>query len=64
MLQAVQPNQRENEKLQIQRWDRITDQWVRAAKLGETCVIGDMNLDHLRWDSPPRSHREMVETVK
>ena len=64
LLQSIKPSQGENERLQIQRWSRITDQWVKAARLGETYVIGDMNLDHLRWYNPPRGHQEMVEAVK
>ena len=42
----------------------LSDQWKRAAKLGDTVVTGDLNLDQLRWQDPPQDHRVMVDMMK
>ena len=64
--QLKQPKQTPSENLreQIIRWDRTLSQWEKAAKRGETTIIGDINLDYLTWDSPTHGHKTMVEAVK
>ena len=60
----TQPNMSGMDNAQQERWNRIICQWIKASKLGVTIVTGDLNLDHLRWDSPPQRHRMMVDKMK
>ena len=62
--QQTGPNMSGNINLQINRWARMINQWKKAAKLGDTVVTGDLNLDQLRWQDPPQHHRVMVDMLK
>ena len=49
---------------QEQRWKRWMDQWKLASRAANCYVVGDLNLDHLRWGSPDSSQENMIDAVK
>ena len=55
---------KEKLKLQERRWDRILARWKALGDSGRCFVIGDLNLDFLRWDSPDQHHAYMVDSTK
>ena len=64
LLLQPKPNITATEAAQNQRWSLIISSWRRAAA-GTTCVlIGDTNLDYLRWETPEASHGKMVEKTR
>ena len=49
---------------QIRRWRSFLSQ-VESARIASTChIIGDVNLDHSRWNSPDHLHLQMVSDSK
>ena len=49
---------------QENRWRRICKIWKNKSKNKKTVVVGDINLDHLRWDHPEQHLENMVEETK
>ena len=49
---------------QTRRWDEITDKWCKAGKKSQCFLLGDLNLDHLKWSNPEAHHTEIVSMVK
>ena len=43
------------------RWRRIMKNWKKACRNSNCVVIGDFNLDYLKWGSPDSAHETMVE---
>ena len=35
---------------QLLRWNRITDSWVKAGRERDCIVMGDLNIDFMKWD--------------
>ena len=51
LLNQVGNNSRSNE-LQLMRWEIFINQWQQALSEGkEVICMGDMNIDHLKWNS-------------
>ena len=46
------------------RWKEFVRQWKHAATVKSCWIIGDTNLDALKWNQPDYEHEEMVELVK
>ena len=46
------------------RWNTTIEQWLKAGKDRNTVVIGDINLDFLKWTQPDQFHEEMVEMTQ
>ena len=63
LKQANQPNSGEPEK-QLERWKKFISQWKMIEKNNVCVIIGDTNLDGLKWNSPDRGHEEMMNLVK
>ena len=65
-LGTEQGNDNPQIKLQKQewRWRRWMKQWKLASKAANCYVIGDLNLDHLRWGNPESSQENMIEAIK
>ena len=51
-------------RLQEARWNVIIRKWKQMGLHGKCIVIGDVNLDHLRWNNPEQHHEHMVDCVK
>ena len=49
---------------QEKRWSRFVKKWKNLARNKNCLLIGDLNLDHLRWSHPETYLEKMVEEVK
>ena len=54
----------ERQRLQEWRWQRIVNKWQQASRNQRCLVMGDLNLDFLRWHNPDFAHEAMVEAVQ
>ena len=64
LLLQEQPNLTGDPLLQRQRWSRIINGWKKAEKNANVVVIGDSNLDYLRWGNPEPRVQRMVQQMK
>ena len=46
------------------RWTKIVKNWCKAGRSSKCIVLGDMNLDFLRWQDPDQYQVNMVELVQ
>ena len=50
---------------QLQRWDLFLNQWQRALATGkEVHVIGDINIDHLKWTQQNVNHNDQTYRLR
>ena len=49
---------------QTERWKTFIRQWKQIEKNNVCIVIGDTNLDCLKWNHPDRGHEEMTNLMK
>ena len=49
---------------QEQMWTRFINQWVDASHQGEVLVIGDTNVDTLKWDNPDPGMENMMDLLR
>ena len=63
---GMDTNLTSQEKLRLQerRWDRILARWKTLGDSSRCFVIGDLNLDFMRWDTPDQHHEYMVDSTK
>ena len=54
----------ELQNLQEERWCRIVRKWKSIGRKNNCVIIGDLNLDYLKWHSPPQNQESMVNRVK
>ena len=54
----------ESDHEQHRRWKKFIHQWMEAADNPSCIVIGDTNLNKLRWDTPEQIHVPMVDITK
>ena len=52
-----------SEALQTARWTQFVNQWLLASKSANCTVIGDTNLDHLKWTQPEQINKKMTNMV-
>ena len=64
MLLKPKPNPTKTLDAQLDRWNKFLLGWKKATKNKNVVLIGDTNLDFLRWDSPDQSHEKMVQRSK
>ena len=53
-----------SDRQQLERWTKFVTSWKKAAGKYEVVVVGDTNIDFLRWDSPDPQKKKMVDKVK
>ena len=58
------PVNTESDTEQHRRWGIFMEQWKEAADSPACVVIGDTNLDKLKWQSPEQIHIPMIDRVK
>ena len=59
------PNPTAAPNLQLARWNKMLAGWKAAVTGDKNCVIiGDLNLDHARWNNPSPGNQRMVERTK
>ena len=49
---------------QLDRWNSFVDSWVKIARGNEVTVVGDMNVDYLRWAHPEPNMARFVDKMK
>ena len=64
ILRLPPPNLSNNLQLQTSRWKKLVKQWKDVSKDNEVYVIGDTNLDYLKWDNPPHHIKKIIDEVK
>ena len=64
VLRQMDGNDSESEQKQNLRWKVFMDQWQRANRLSDCIVLGDFNLDKMKWDNPNPQHVNMTNMVK
>ena len=57
----TQPNPTLADSAQFTRWTLIVDGWRSASRDSMCTLIGNANLDYLRWQNPKASHLRMVK---
>ena len=58
------PNETGTPQKQYERWVKFVSTWARAAAEGDVTVLGDLNLDYIKWANPEEGISRMVEKVK
>ena len=64
LIRQPEPNNSRDQISQEIRWNNFIGQWKSACSSGPTVVIGDINLDLLKWETPDQILENMVEKVK
>ena len=64
LLRQPLPNTTDSEFLQNMRWERFINQWVTASQNADCYIVGDTNLDHLKWLNPDQINTVMTNMVK
>ena len=54
----------ETDLRQLQRWNNFIEMWRKAARRMDVMVMGDLNLDYLKWTAPTGLHAKMIDRVK
>ena len=58
------PNNTDEWTKQVDRWRRTVASWRKASKDTRTVLIGDLNIDYLRWQDPGYRLKKLVQIVK
>ena len=64
LLLQQQPNRTGEPEMQRQRWSKIISGWKKAEKNARVIMIGDSNLDYLRWGDPETQNIQNGSTYK
>ena len=54
----------EKKTRQEKRWRRILNRWDKISNGVKCVVIGNLNMDYLKWHTPKQHMEEMVEATK
>ena len=54
-----QPEVTDSEQQQTNRWRLFIEQWQKAGRQADCIVVGDTNLDHLKWACPDQINVQM-----
>ena len=64
LLLQQEPNSSAEPHEQEARWKTFISQWLRASSMGPCIVIGDYNLDKIKWDNPEQNSINMINMMK
>ena len=64
ILLKPKPNLTVSDSAQLDRWNVFLASWKKASNDNMCCLIGDTNLDHIRWEDPDPAHIKMVDRTK
>ena len=64
MLCKPKPNPTKTDEAQLERWNKFLIGWKWASKSKFCVLVGDTNLDFLKWQNPDRKHEKMVQRTK
>ena len=54
----------ERQRLQEVRWRTIVERWCNISRNMKCFMVGNLNLDHKKWDSPDQYQEKLVDLVK
>ena len=57
-------NTTDDKQLQINRWNKTLIRWKSSARNTKCIMIGDINMDCLRWQAPEHRVQKMVQSTK
>ena len=63
LKQANKPDSADPDS-QVQRWRKFTQQCMEAEKNSTCLIIGDTNIDHLKWGAPDNGHIALTDLMK
>ena len=63
-LSQQDPNLSGTPQAQKDRWFQFVEMWRKSADRADVAVIGDINLDFLRWTQPDDANVSLVDRVK
>ena len=64
LLLQPQPNNTDMRHLQNARWKKSLTGWTKAARNTKCVLIGDLNLDYVKWADPDYRNKRMVQDTK
>ena len=64
LLMQPQPNLTVSPMAQNWRWNLIINSWKLASRDIMCTLVGDTNLDYLKWQHPDEAHKKMVEKTR
>ena len=64
LLLQPDPNTTKLPEQQLKRWRTFINRVVDATRNAKCIIIGDTNLDHLKWLDPDQHHKDMVNMMK
>ena len=53
-----------SDRSQLCRWRKFVSSWIKAASNCDIIVIGDTNIDYVKWDMPEPAKVKLVEIMK
>ena len=63
-IAQTQPNLSGDISAQNERWNRTVNMWRKATKNARCTMLGDVNLDFLKWEAPDHEQTTMVDKTK
>ena len=64
LLLQPSPNNTDSRQLQKQRWMKSLRGWLKASRQSKCILVGDTNLDQLKWTNPEYRVSRMVQDTK
>ena len=59
-LSKIAQNLTGSDAAQIERWDKTLEMWEKNQKAYDTVMMGDMNIDMLKWDFATGLQSELI----
>ena len=63
IIRQPEPNISDDITQQNRRWKKIIGQWVDGSSADSCLIIGDTNMDLLKWTNPEQALEEIVRMV-
>ena len=64
LIGPLAPVGSETDLQQKTRWKKFTEQWKKASIGANVFVVGDTNIDLVKWDNPEQTVATLVEMIK
>ena len=64
LLHPPPPNDTDEWTLQVARWQKTINGWIKASKDSKCFLMGDLNIDYIKWDKPDYRLKKLVQMVK
>ena len=63
LIRQPEPNNSDDVLLQVQRWEKTVRQWIDGSSAESCLIIGDTNIDVIKWNNPDQGIEDMVEIL-